>query len=203
MTFDEFLNAELTGLRRYAAMLAGDRHRAHDVLADALLAAHLGWQRIGAMEFPAAYVRRMVTSTFLSEKRRWSVRMILPTRSGALPDIPLPDPAADVDNRAQLHQLLTALPPRQRAAVVLRYYFDLPDAEISAELGITAGAVRTAISRALTSLRITAQEEVDPARAASEADSAVSADRDSKGRTDRISGPDHITAIRPRTEEGP
>lgn len=193
MTFDEFLNAELPGLRRYAAMLAGDRQRAHDVLADALLAAHLGWQRIGSMEFPTAYVRRIVTSTFLSEKRRWSVRMILPTRSGQLPDVALPDPAGGVDDRGQLHQLLAALPPRQRAAIVLRYYLDLPDTEIAAELGITAGAVRTAISRALTSLRIAAQ---DPAGAA-----GTSADRD-PARPVRVPGSDHLTAIHPRIEEG-
>lgn len=125
MTFDEFLDAELTGLRKYAAVLTGDPHRAQDVLAEALLRAHTKWARIGAMEFPAAYVRRMVTSQFLSDKRRWSVRMIRSTRTGELPDVHLSDPAIAADDRAQLRYLLAALAPRPRAAIVLRYYLGL------------------------------------------------------------------------------
>jgi RNA polymerase sigma-70 factor (sigma-E family) len=159
VTFEEFLDAELAGLRRYAAVLTGDPQRAHDVLADALLRAHTGWSRIGRMEFPLAYVRRMVTSTFLSERRRWSVRMIRVSSSGELPDAAMPDPTDGVDDRGQLHHLLAGLPLRQRAAVVLRYYLDLPDAEIAAELGITRAAVRTAISRGLAALRVSAAEE--------------------------------------------
>jgi RNA polymerase sigma-70 factor (sigma-E family) len=159
VTFDEFLDAELTGLRRYAGALTGDSQRAHDVLADALLKAHAGWRRIGAMDFPLAYVRRIVTSTFLSERRRWSVRMIRPTRTGDLPDVAVPDPASVVDDREHLRRLLAALPPRQRAAVALRYYLGLDTAEIAAELGITEGAVRTTISRALAALRIAIGDE--------------------------------------------
>lgn len=154
LTFDEFLAAELDGLRRYAAVLTGDRQQAHDVLADALVKANTRWSRIGAMVHPLAYVRRMVTSTFTSERRRWSVRMIRPTRTGELPEQPLPDPTAEIDDRAHMQELLAALPARQRAAIVLRYYLGLDNAQIATELGITAGAVRTAISRALGALRL-------------------------------------------------
>lgn len=154
MTFDQFLNSELTGLRRYATVLTGDPHRAQDVLAEALLRAHTGWARIGDMEFPAAYVRRMVTSQFLSDARRWSVRMIRSTRTGEVPDVHLPDPSIAADDRAQLRHLLAALAPRPRAAIVLRYYLGHDTEEIAAELGITAGAVRTAISRGLAAMRL-------------------------------------------------
>jgi RNA polymerase sigma-70 factor (sigma-E family) len=159
VTFDEFLNSELAGLRKYSAVLTGDTQRAQDVLADGLLRAHTRWSRIGAMEFPAAYVRRIVTSEFLSEKRRWSVRMIRPTRTGDLPEVLLADPAHAVEDRALLAHLLAALPPRQRAALVLRYYLGLDTVEVAAELGITAGAVRTAISRGLAALRIAVADE--------------------------------------------
>ncbi|MEO7126853.1 MAG: SigE family RNA polymerase sigma factor [Nakamurella sp.] len=159
LTFAEFLDAELAGLRRYAAVLTGDRQQAHDVLADALLKAHTRWSRICVMEFPLAYVRRMVTSTFVSEKRRWSVRMIRPTNSGELPEQAAPDPTLAADDRAQLGGLISVLPPRQRAAVVLRYYLGLDNASIAEELGITAGAVRTAISRALGALRIAVSDD--------------------------------------------
>lgn len=133
-------------------MLTVDPHRAQDVLADALLRAHTGCS-IGVMEFPVAYVRRMVTSQFLSEKRRWSVRMRRPTCTGNFRTSPCPIRRA-VDDRTQLGHLLTALPPRQRAAIMLRYYLGLDTDEVAAELGITAGAARTAISRGFAALRI-------------------------------------------------
>lgn len=158
MTFEEFLAAELAGLSRYAAVLTGDRQRAHDVLADALVKAYARWHRIGTMQYPLAYVRRIVTSIYLSEGRPWAVRMIRPTRTGELPDVVLPDPTDAVDEREHLSALLAALPPRQRAALVLRYYLGYDNAAIATDLGITAGAVRTAISRGMATLRIRVAE---------------------------------------------
>ncbi len=196
MTFDEFLNSELTGLRAYATVLAGDPHRAQDVLADSLLRAHVHWSRIGSMEFPAAYVRRIVTSQFLSESRRWSVRHIRPTRTGDLPDLAVPDPASVVDDRAHLARLLATLPDRQRAAVVLRYYLDLSSDEIAAELGITAGAVRTAISRGLATLRITATDDESSGDAASRPIPGDPGVRDAPARSVDLS------PVRPRSMEG-
>lgn len=154
MTFDDFLAAELAGLSRYATVLTGDPQRAHDVLADALIGAQSRWDRIGVMDHPRAYIRRMVTTTFLSEQRRWSVRHIRPTRTGELPEVAVPDPTDAVTDREELAGLLAGLPPRQRAAVVLRFYLGLDNAAIASELDISAGAVRTAISRGLAALRI-------------------------------------------------
>ena len=188
MTFDEFLDAELTGLRKYASVLTGDPQRAHDVLADALLRAHTGWSRIGSMDFPLAYVRRRVTSTFLSERRRWSVRHIRPTATGELPEVALPGPAGAVDDRLHLQRLLAALPSRQRAAVVLRFYLGLDNAGIATELGITEGAVRTTISRALAALRIAVTDEDASA-------STIAA-------PPRRAAHHDVTTIRPRPGEG-
>lgn len=154
MGFEEFLDEELAALRRYATALTGDPQRAHDVLAEALLRAHSRWSRIGRMDLPAAYVRRMVTNEFLSEKRRWSARHIRLTRSGDVPDAALPDLAGNVGERDHLRQLLAGLAPRQRVVVVLRYYLGFDDEAIATELGVTTGAVRTTASRALAALRI-------------------------------------------------
>lgn len=165
MTFDEFLAAELTRLSRYATVLTGDPQRAHDVLADALVKAYASWDRIGVMQYPLAYVRRIVTSVYLSDGRRWAVRMIRPTRTGELPDVALPDPTGAVDEREHLAALLVALPPRQRAAIVLRYYLGYDNDAIATDLGISSGAVRTAVSRGLAALRIHADEEPGEARA--------------------------------------
>jgi RNA polymerase sigma-70 factor (sigma-E family) len=161
VTFHEFLAAELAGLSRYAAVLTGNRERAHDVLADALAKAYSSWHRISAMQYPLAYVRRIVASTYLSDGRRWSVRMIRPTRSGELPDVTLPDPTDAVDDREHLSAMLATLPPRQRAAIVLRYYLGYDNAAIAMDLGITVGAVRTAISRGMVALRIRVTESGD------------------------------------------
>lgn len=87
MTFEEFAAVELALLARYARVLTGDRQRAHDVLADALVSAQLRWDHIGAMAYPAAYVRRIVTSTYLADRRRWSTRHIGLTGTGDVPGI--------------------------------------------------------------------------------------------------------------------
>lgn len=154
LTFGEFLDAELDGLVRYAAVLTGDRDQAHEALADALEKTQHRWDRIGRMDYPAAYVRRIVTSMFLSQRRRWSARMIRPTRSGELPERATADRTHVIDDRAEIVQLLAELPARQRVVVVLGYYLGLSNAEIATELGITAGAVRTAHSEAMRRLRI-------------------------------------------------
>lgn len=189
VTFDEFLDAELAGLGRYATVLTGSRDAAHDVLADALVKAHAAWRRIGSMTYPLAYVRRIVTSTYLSEQRRWSVRSIRPTRTGDLPEVALPDPTDTYDDRAHLSALLTALPPRQRAAVVLRYYLGLDNASVATELGITDGAARTALSRGLSALRLAMDAETaEPSSSENDGTAAGLADLHTAARVDARRG---------------
>src|SRR5699024_6888561 len=117
MTFDQFLTAQFAGLSRYATVLAGDRDRAQDVLQDALIKVQARWRKISRMRYPTAYVRRVVTTTFISDTRRWSVRHIRPTAPGHLPDTTTPDPSEAVDDRAELTGLLATLGPQQRAAL--------------------------------------------------------------------------------------
>jgi RNA polymerase sigma factor (sigma-70 family) len=112
------------------------------------------------MEFPAAYVRRIVTTTFLAERRRWSTRHIRPF--AAVPEPAAADPTSSVDDRSALHTLLAGLPRQQRAAIVLRFYLDLTDDEIAAELRCSAGAVRGYISRGLATLRVVVTEADAP-----------------------------------------
>lgn len=153
MQFEQFLAIELAQLGRFAAVLTGDRQLAHDVLTDALILASARWDRIGVMDHPAAYVRRIVVTTFLSDRRRNARRRTDPTDDVSVLDRVSPDLAGRVGDRDEIHRLLEQLPPRQRAAVVLRYYLGLDDAEIGRELGASVGAVRTLVSRALAGLR--------------------------------------------------
>lgn len=152
--FEQFLDRELEGLTRYARLLCGDRDRAHDVLTDALVKAQAAWPRITLTDRPIAYVRRIVTNTLTSERRSWFARTITLTRSGELPDTPAPAAGARVEDRDALDRLLQTLPDRQRTAVVLRYYLDLGDDEIAAEMRCSVSAVRSYISRGLAALRV-------------------------------------------------
>jgi RNA polymerase sigma-70 factor (sigma-E family) len=152
--FEEFLREQLSSLVRFAAVLTGDSHLAQDLTQDALVRAHARWARIGRMERPDLYVRRMVTNGYLSWRRRWAVRSIQPVAdTDRLSRATSPDPAVRLADRDQVTALLATLTRRQRAALVLRFYEGRSDDEIAAILGCTAGTVRSHVSRALAGLR--------------------------------------------------
>lgn len=163
MTFEEFLAIELAPLSGYARALTGDRDLAHDILTEALIRAQLRWVRISGMERPGAYVRSIVTNGFFSYQRRWSSRFVKVTSSGRLPDQPTAGGGGPVEDRDQLDQLLRLLPRQQRAAIVLRYYLDLSDPDIAAELRCTQSAVRAYISRGLATVRALRERQDDDA----------------------------------------
>ena len=154
---DDVVRAQLPGLLRYATVLTGDGQTAADLVQEVLLRAHVRWTRIAMMERPDLYLRRMVTNEHLSWRRRWHVRNIQ-----AAPDVVLAahlDPQSDhaqhvVEDDAMWRQL-AALPPRQRAVLVLRYYEGLSDAEIASVLGTSGATVRSHASSALATLRHT------------------------------------------------
>jgi DNA-directed RNA polymerase specialized sigma24 family protein len=92
----------------------------------------------------------MVANEFVSARRK-SAR-ILPR--AAVPDRRVaPDPAAGVDDRDELLQLIARLPRKQRAIVAMRHYADLPDDQIAAALHCTQSTVRSNAARALATLR--------------------------------------------------
>jgi RNA polymerase sigma-70 factor (sigma-E family) len=159
VTFDEFCRAEMGTLSRFAGALAGDRYLAEDMLSDALLKVARRWRRISTLDDPAAYVRRVVVTTFLDDRRKAQRRRTAPSSDDALLDRPVPDPADAVVEREEVIRLLAALPPQQKAAVVLRYLLDEPDERIADALGCSAGTVRSHLSRARATLRLVADGE--------------------------------------------
>ena len=151
VTYDELVRATQPRLVRLGLMLTGNLHNAEDLTQTVLARAHRRWDRISGLDHPEAYLRTMVVNEFLSWRR------ILKNR-----ELPLAEPVErpsdeDIGSRQALKdatwRLLTKLPRQQRAALVLRYYEDLTDAEIADILGVTAGTVRSNISRALANLR--------------------------------------------------
>jgi RNA polymerase sigma-70 factor (sigma-E family) len=152
--FDEFLREQLSSLVRFAGVLTGDGYLAQDLVQDALVRAHARWGRIGKVDRPDLYVRRMITNGYLSWRRRWAVRTIQPVAdTDRLSRATSPDPAVRVADQDQVLALLATLSRRQRAALVLRFYEGRSDEEIAGILGCTAGTVRSHVSRALAGLR--------------------------------------------------
>lgn len=166
MTFDEFVEAELDGLISFATALAGNAHLAEDILSDALVNVALHWRRVAAADSPPAYVRRVVVSTFLADRRKARRRRTEPTSDLRVLDRAVADQSDAVADRAEIAGLLARLPPKQKAVIVLRYLLDEPDEEIARALGCTPGTVRSHLSLARASLRLAAGQPARPRPAA-------------------------------------
>src|SRR5690349_18417329 len=115
--FRDFIAPRLDGLRRSAYLLCGDQHLADDVVSTTLAKLVRTWRRVARVDHPDAYLRRMLVTSFLDERRR-------PWRRER-PVTPLPEPPpvapAEVVDRVTLLGLLQRLPPRRRAVLVLRF----------------------------------------------------------------------------------
>ena len=151
MTFEAWVEANLDWLFRFATVLIGDRALAEDVVMDTLGKVHDHWERLASLEDLGAYVRRMVVNQHVSWRRKWSRQYSVPEP----PDLPGSDDfASEYAERQALVAALGQLPPKQRAAVVLRFYEGLSSAEVAEVLGCRPVTARGYISRALRSLRI-------------------------------------------------
>ena len=152
MTYEEFVSCRLPALLRFAVMLTGDPHTAADVVQETMIRVHLKWRRVGRADSPERYVRRMLTNVYCDWQRGSWLRRVTLAAAPREP-APVPDHAEHSAERDRVWSLLTELPRRQRAALVLRYYEGLADQEIADVLGCAVGTVRGYISRALATLR--------------------------------------------------
>jgi len=151
--FRQFVAARSAGLLRTAYFLTGgDLHDAQDLLQTALMATARHWGRIVQRDQPEAYVRRALARHQIN---RWRSRARRPETLTSEP----PERAAEGDEQARVelrHGLLAALralPRRQRAVVVLRYYEDRSESEVARLLGVSVGTVRSQTTKALAKLR--------------------------------------------------
>ena len=139
-------------LLRVAYQLTHDRAAAQDLVQDALLRVCRSMRRRGLPpEDWYAYLRRAVINEYLRARRLRSSGEVVTDR---MPEQPVAgSPEDQIADRAQLWTALGALSARQRAALVLRYYEDLPDQQIAALLGCREASVRSLASRGLAVLR--------------------------------------------------
>jgi RNA polymerase sigma-70 factor (ECF subfamily) len=149
--FREFVAARSAALLRLAFLLSGDPHLAEDLLQTALTRTYVAWRRSDRIDSLEAYVRRAMLNIATSWwRRRW--RGERPTQT--LPEQPISDETDRLADRDAMWQALHALPARQRAVIVLRYYEDLTESDVAAELGLSVGTVKSYTARALATLRL-------------------------------------------------
>lgn len=139
----------LPRLRRTAYLLCADWDRADDLVQATITRLYVKWRRARAADSLDAYVRTMLVRQFLGEQRAgWRTRVSV---VDSVPDLPAPGP--DVEAGLDLRRALEAVPPRQRATLVLRFFCDLSVEQTAAALGCSAGNVKSQTSRGLTALR--------------------------------------------------
>ena len=158
-SFEEYAAASWSMLYRSAYLLAGNHADAEDLAQQTLIKAHGAWSKVSGSDSVNAYVRRILTNTFLSSRRPKGRRLELLTDE--VPEWGGPTGTADgaagtpgtSDERMALWPHVSQLPPQQRAVIVLRYFEDLSEAEIAETLGCSRGNVKSTAHRALKSLK--------------------------------------------------
>lgn len=154
----ELYSEHYRALVRLAAMLVRDTQTAEEVVQDAFVAMHDGWQRLRDNDKALAYLRQAVVNRSRSVLRHRTV--IDKNMQKAPPDMPSAEHGAMVlFERHAVVAALRTLPPRQREAIVLRYYADLSEAEIAASMRISRGAVKSHTFRGMTALRAALEQE--------------------------------------------
>jgi RNA polymerase sigma-70 factor (sigma-E family) len=145
--FEAFVRAHGTTLVRLAGALTGNPHVSEEVVQSALERVFLRWPRL---DDPLAYSRQVVVNLCRDRGRGAGrrERVGLPRVDSAAPDV-----IALRDDRDQLVRAVRALPYRQRAVLVLRFWHDLTEQQAADALRIRAGTVKSQTSRALQRLR--------------------------------------------------
>lgn len=147
-----FFRAHYTSLCRLAYLLLGNHATAEEVVMEAFVRAIPRWDRIGEMDRPDAYLRKVVTHLCRSRFRRIRVELWANALFARAREEPLSTPIEKRDIRNHVWRLVRGLPPRQRACVVLKYFEDLPELEIADILGCSVGTVKSQLFKARTKL---------------------------------------------------
>jgi RNA polymerase sigma-70 factor (sigma-E family) len=138
--------AHALGLARLALVMLGDPGGAEDVVQDAFLALYRRWDQLSAPAAALAYLRTSVLNGCRTAMRRRSRPGIVTEEQ------PLESAEAAVLHTEEHRAILAAvrrLPPRQREAVVLRYYLDMTEDQAAEAMRVSRGTVKSATSRAI------------------------------------------------------
>jgi RNA polymerase sigma-70 factor (sigma-E family) len=154
----ELYELHYRALVRLAVLLVRDIPTAEEVVQDAFVAMHGGWQRLRDAENALAYLRQAVVNRSRSVLRHRTV--VDKNLQKPAPDMPSAEHGALAQlERSAVVAALRKLPGRQREAIVLRYYADFSEAEIAAAMGISRGAVKSHTARGMAALRAELEQE--------------------------------------------
>jgi RNA polymerase sigma-70 factor (sigma-E family) len=153
VAFTEFVAARSASLFRTAYLMVGERDLAHDLVQEALTKTYVAWPRLRDVSKADAYTRKAITTTYISWWRRkaWSAER--PRDDVPEHRVHAPDHDSRVVDRDWMWAELQKLPPRQRAAIVLRYYEDLTEAQTAEVMDCAVGTVKSQVSQGLRRLR--------------------------------------------------
>ena len=149
--FAEFVAARSAALHRSAYLMVGDTQLAQDLLQEALTKTYVAWPRLRDPANAEAYTRKAINTTAITWFRRKSWRGERPTEH--VPDAGRAGHEDEVTRRDWLWAGLQELPPRQRAAIVLRFYEDLTEAQTADAMGCAVGTVKSQVHAGLRTLR--------------------------------------------------
>src|SRR5690349_21427798 len=147
----------MASLRKLAYLTCGDWHAAEDAVANTLVKLYPRWRKL---DRPDLYAKTMVYRAAVDEVRRpWRRER---SAGDEMPDVALRDPAAATDERIRVQVALRAVPRKQRAALILRYYLGMTLEETAGVLGVSVGTAKSQTSRGLARLReVLAAERID------------------------------------------
>ena len=151
--FRDYVQTRRNALLRTAFLLTRNEADAEDLVQSALAKTYLAAGRIEDRSALDGYVRRAIVNTHISWWRR---RRVVELPTDELPDEAVADHAVSSDLRQTLRRALDRLPGRMRAAIMLRYYDDMTEAEVAEILGVSLGTVKRTVARAVAKLRIDA-----------------------------------------------
>ncbi|KGN39303.1 sigma-70 family RNA polymerase sigma factor [Knoellia subterranea] len=160
---EAYLDVALPRLMAIALSLTGHRQDAEDLVQDSVAKLLVSWSKVERASAPDAYVRQLMVNTFLSRRRRRSSSEVV-SHDVVTADRVTGGPSVEsgVADRDHVRRLLLALPPRERAVMVLRHLEDLPDAAIAEVLKCSAVSVRVTAHRARERLRATMEGTLVP-----------------------------------------
>ncbi|HSR86512.1 MAG TPA: SigE family RNA polymerase sigma factor [Streptosporangiaceae bacterium] len=139
-------------LVRLAALLVRDTGIAEEVVQDSFVAMHGAWRRLRDSEKALSYLRQSVVNRSRSVLRHRTV--VERNAPKTAPDEPSAEHGAiALLERSAVIAALRTLPPRQREALVLRFYADMSEAQIADAMCISKGAVKSHTARAMQALR--------------------------------------------------
>jgi RNA polymerase sigma-70 factor (sigma-E family) len=149
--FSAFVAATRPSLRRTALFLTGEHYAADDLVQETLIAVYRRWDQLDAQSAASGYARHAMVRIFISDRRHAHWRRESLRAPSDLPDRPAEATTRDPD--PLLNRVLAAVPPRQRATLVLRYYYDRSVTDTAMMLGCTPATVRSQTTRALRTAR--------------------------------------------------